>query len=169
MSIPLITCPFCGGEAKSTFGGASPDDWPERHGCEVCWVFRETAEGWNTRAQPRTPLRGDTRPGREGDRPISKEGMKQLREDWDSTPAAPDDASHAGLTPDQEQASSFVLPFGKHKGQTLGDIVRTSKGRDYLTWLLDWEGLRDETREALEAFRGPAAGENQGRAIEADY
>lgn len=143
MGVSLLACPFCGGPAKSTYGGATPDDWPERHGCEACWVFRETAEGWNTRAEPRTQRPSRPEPRRE--------------------------PQHAGLTPEQERGAAFVLPFGSYRNKSLGEVARTSKGRDYLAWLLDQEWLKPDTREFLELFRGPAAGEYQGRASEADY
>jgi predicted RNA-binding Zn-ribbon protein involved in translation (DUF1610 family) len=33
-----------------------------------------------------------------------------------------------------ERARSFVLPFGKHKGATVGDLAENREGRSYLAW-----------------------------------
>lgn len=49
-----------------------------------------------------------------------------------------------------QTARKVVIPFGKHKGKTIGDIARTKNGRSYLDYLLSWDQLREHTREAIE-------------------
>jgi hypothetical protein len=34
-----------------------------------------------------------------------------------------------------ERARAFALPFGKHKGKTVGKLAETASGRSYLEWL----------------------------------
>jgi hypothetical protein len=63
----------------------------------------------------------------------------------------------APWTPDR--ALNFGLHFGKHKGQTIGDLIKTNSGRSYLAWLAENVGsnaakaaafaLRHCTQEAL--------------------
>jgi uncharacterized protein (DUF3820 family) len=36
-----------------------------------------------------------------------------------------------------ERARSFVLPFGKHKGRSVGDLAASPVGRDYLRWVAE--------------------------------
>ena len=35
----------------------------------------------------------------------------------------------------QERALNFVLPWGKYRGRSVGELVKTYDGRDYLDWL----------------------------------
>jgi hypothetical protein len=52
---------------------------------------------------------------------------------------------------DFQTACDIVLNFGKHKGQTVGELLRGRKTRDYLRWCLEnFEGLFSEPRAAIE-------------------
>ena len=54
---------------------------------------------------------------------------------WRFEPDAPkDEQGHAIIPPDQD-AMSYVLTFGKHKGESFAELMRTEKGRSYLKWL----------------------------------
>ena len=45
------------------------------------------------------------------------------------------------------EASTYIIPFGTtFKGQTLGDIAKSRRGRNYLKYLLKWDQLRPHTR-----------------------
>lgn len=39
----------------------------------------------------------------------------------------------AGWTP--ERAMAFTVPFGRHMGRTVGDLIGTPDGRRYLEWM----------------------------------
>lgn len=131
MSVELVPCPFCGREANSTY---NPDsrDWPEQHGCAECWVFTATPEAWNMRVNPAPQARRDPPQERRG----------------------PTEREQAGRPPTNSEAGSVVLRFGQYKGKTLGDIGSTSKGKDYLGWLLGTEYLKPETRQEIETYLG---------------
>jgi hypothetical protein len=43
------------------------------------------------------------------------------------------------------------MPFGKHKGRTLNQILAEDDGRGYLEYLLDWDQLKDHTRAKITA------------------
>jgi hypothetical protein len=50
-----------------------------------------------------------------------------------------------------ESACSTKIRFGtKHKGKTLGALVRSKSGRSYLRYLLDWDELFPDLRESIE-------------------
>jgi hypothetical protein len=34
-----------------------------------------------------------------------------------------------------ERAKSFVMPFGKFRGKTVGELAETPRGADYLRWV----------------------------------
>jgi hypothetical protein len=36
-----------------------------------------------------------------------------------------------------ERALAFPLEFGRHRGRTVGDLVKTADGRSYLRWVAD--------------------------------
>lgn len=44
------------------------------------------------------------------------------------------------------EASTYILPFGSFKGQTLGEIAKSRRGRNYLKYLIRWDQLRARTR-----------------------
>jgi hypothetical protein len=48
-----------------------------------------------------------------------------------------------------QSAKRFKLLFGKHRGKSLGSIVRTMKGREYLRYILNWSELRPETGDQI--------------------
>jgi hypothetical protein len=67
----------------------------------------------------------------------------------DECEASDDEADNVELT--FASASQVKLAFGKHKSKTVGDLLRQSKSRDYLRWVLaNFEGLYTETRLAME-------------------
>jgi hypothetical protein len=49
-----------------------------------------------------------------------------------------------------ENAKDFKIPFGKHKGKTLNELVKKKIGRSYLNYLLTWEDLFDTTKTPIE-------------------
>jgi len=53
-----------------------------------------------------------------------------------------------------EEAAGWKIPFGKHKGETLGQIASDDEGREYLQWLLDKTDLYAGTRSKIEAVMG---------------
>jgi hypothetical protein len=54
--------------------------------------------------------------------------------------------------PTFEHASQTRIPFGQHRGQTIDQVARTDKGLKYLDWLLGQDWLRQEMRNAIEAY-----------------
>ena len=59
-----------------------------------------------------------------------------------------------------ESACETQIPFGKkHRGETLGVLVRTKSGRSYLRYLLDWDNLFQELRANIEFLMGAYAAE----------
>ena len=44
------------------------------------------------------------------------------------------------------QAKRFELHFGQFKNKRLSQVIRHSKGRDYLRYLLTWDKLREDTK-----------------------
>jgi hypothetical protein len=48
-----------------------------------------------------------------------------------------------------DEAADTKIPFGKHRGKKIGHMVRTAEGRDYLRYLLKWDGLRLSIRNAI--------------------
>ena len=36
-----------------------------------------------------------------------------------------------------DRARAFVMPYGKHKGRTVGQMAETGAGRSYLRWLAE--------------------------------
>lgn len=40
--------------------------------------------------------------------------------------------------------------FGMYRGQTLGEVMKTKRGRSYVQYLLSWDELRDDMRKACE-------------------
>lgn len=134
MSVELISCPFCGGEATSAYDPESKN-WPERHGCEACWVFMHTPEDWNRRASPA---------------PTARRGPPQERR-------GPAEREQAGRTLTRPNAGSVVLRFGKYKGNSIEEIASTAAGKSYFAWLLEQDYLKPDTREDIETFLGDAS------------
>ena len=48
-----------------------------------------------------------------------------------------------------QTACAWQLPFGQHRGEALGVLVRTPKERNYLRWLLGWDKLREDTEAKI--------------------
>jgi hypothetical protein len=47
-------------------------------------------------------------------------------------------------------AVEVTLGFGKHKGETIGDLLRTARGRSYMRWCLEnFAKLFEDTRAAM--------------------
>jgi hypothetical protein len=60
-----------------------------------------------------------------------------------------DEVDEAGITFDG--ACTATIPFGKkHRGETIGALVRTRSGRSYLRYLLAWDNLYDDLRANIE-------------------
>jgi hypothetical protein len=49
----------------------------------------------------------------------------------------------------RERAESFTMPFGKHRGQRLGNLAKTAVGRSYLAWLSENVDGNAQTAAAL--------------------
>ena len=50
-----------------------------------------------------------------------------------------------------ETAIEVTLGFGKHRGESIGTLLRTTAGRAYMRWCLaNFEKLFDDTRAAME-------------------
>ncbi len=49
-----------------------------------------------------------------------------------------------------QTARRWKLPFGRHRGERVGLLVCERKGRDYIRYLLEWDGLLPEARATLE-------------------
>ena len=45
-----------------------------------------------------------------------------------------------------DQAKRCKLCFGQYKGKRLAQLIRNSKGREYLRYLLTWDKLREDGR-----------------------
>ena len=50
---------------------------------------------------------------------------------------------------DPENWATFVLRFGKYKGETLGEMISKGKKRSYLRYILGWEHLRPNTEQNI--------------------
>jgi hypothetical protein len=49
------------------------------------------------------------------------------------------------------KAVEVTLGFGKYKGETIGSLLRTSRGREYMKWCLEnFAKLYEDTRQAME-------------------
>lgn len=48
--------------------------------------------------------------------------------------------------------SAYVIPFGKYRDQSVGQIGGDDEGLLYLDWLVGQRWLKDETREAIQAY-----------------
>ena len=58
------------------------------------------------------------------------------------------DEERASLTFDE--AKRVKLRFGQYKGKRLAQLIRNSKGRQYLKYLLTWDKLRDDMKQSIE-------------------
>ncbi len=66
----------------------------------------------------------------------------------DEEPIVFSDDEKAPLT--WETARRWKLPFGKHRGERVGMLVCDKKTRNYLRYLLEWDGLLPEARAILD-------------------
>ncbi len=57
--------------------------------------------------------------------------------------------SESEVEVDVDAYKSETLPFGKYKGTTYEDMIRTPLLRGYLKYLLKWEELKPETRALI--------------------
>jgi uncharacterized protein (DUF3820 family) len=56
-----------------------------------------------------------------------------------------------------ERAESFVMPFGKNRGRSIGDLAKSAQGQDYLRWVA--ENVNGNASTAAElVLRGPVEG-----------
>lgn len=49
------------------------------------------------------------------------------------------------------RACAFVLPFGKHAGESLAQVGETAEGRRYLLWLAD-QDLKPTLQRAIDCY-----------------
>jgi hypothetical protein len=64
----------------------------------------------------------------------------------DSESGSEQDFSGSENEPTWEQAKNFKLRFGRYKGKRLDQLIKTKKRRNYLTYLLKWDSLREDGR-----------------------
>ena len=64
----------------------------------------------------------------------------------DSDSGSEQEFSGSENEPTWEQAKNFKLRFGRYKGKRLGQLITTKKRRNYLTYLLKWDSLREDGR-----------------------
>ena len=57
------------------------------------------------------------------------------------------------------RAEAFAMPFGKHRGKTLGELSKSGQGRGYLPWLA--ESNYGNAQKAAEIVLRSALGEEQ--------
>ena len=57
------------------------------------------------------------------------------------------------------RAEAFAMPFGKHRGKTLGELSKSGQGRGYLRWLA--ESNYGNAQKAAEIVLRGALGEEQ--------
>jgi hypothetical protein len=55
------------------------------------------------------------------------------------------------------KACSFVMPLGKHKGETLARIGSNREGLLYLDWLVGEKWVKDGLLDALKCYLGHPA------------
>jgi hypothetical protein len=49
-----------------------------------------------------------------------------------------------------DEAIDTIIGFGKHKGKSIGKLVRSSKGRGYMSWCIEnFENMFDSTKAAM--------------------
>jgi hypothetical protein len=49
-----------------------------------------------------------------------------------------------------DEAIDTIIQFGKHKGKSIGKLVRSSKGRSYMSWCIEnFENMFDSTKAAM--------------------
>lgn len=64
-------------------------------------------------------------------------------------------------------ACGFVMPLGKHKGQTLARIGSSDEGLKYLDWLIGQEWVNGPLKMALTTYlKHPAIGSQLDAAID---
>ena len=51
-----------------------------------------------------------------------------------------------------KQASNFMMPLGKYRGQKLDEIAQTDEGLKYLDWLIGQDWVQAPLKTALEAY-----------------
>jgi hypothetical protein len=69
---------------------------------------------------------------------------------WDGLEGSDDEAEDA-IEVTFESACLAQIPFGKkHRGEKLGELVRSKSGRSYLRYLLDWDGLFEDLKANIE-------------------
>jgi hypothetical protein len=69
---------------------------------------------------------------------------------WDGLEGSEDEGQDASEIT-FESACLAQIPFGKkHRGEKLGELVRSKSGRSYLRYLLDWDGLFEDLKANIE-------------------
>ena len=78
---------------------------------------------------------------------MSKSQSKTTSRDFDSSESESDFVlSEDEQAVTYEQAKRYKIRFGKYSGKRLCQLVRKSKTRDYLRYLLSWKQLRSEAK-----------------------
>ena len=49
-----------------------------------------------------------------------------------------------------EVSRHWKLPFGKHRGVPLGEMIKSRDKRQYLVYLCKWENIREDTLAHIE-------------------
>jgi hypothetical protein len=54
-----------------------------------------------------------------------------------------------------KEAFEHELTFGKHKGSTIKEVMKTQKGRNYLRYVREkWDGLRENQKAVIDKALG---------------
>ena len=70
---------------------------------------------------------------------------------WADLQASDDEVDDVVAEVTFDSACAATIPFGKkHRGETIGALVRTRSGRSYLRYLLAWEKLYADLRINIE-------------------
>lgn len=51
-----------------------------------------------------------------------------------------------------EDAMAVTLPFGQHRGKSLGELAKTKSGRTYLVQLMKWDKLSEEMFQSIQVI-----------------
>lgn len=69
----------------------------------------------------------------------------------DDEPDLDDPNSNFSYIISWREAKDYKLPFGKHKGTVLRDMISSRQRRNYLRYLTKWELIRPSTKSYIEA------------------
>jgi hypothetical protein len=70
---------------------------------------------------------------------------------WADLEGSDDEVDDVPVEVTFDSACAATIPFGKkHRGETIGALVRTRSGRSYMRYLLDWDKLYADLRINIE-------------------